>query len=207
MKKIIFLFAALIAFGSANAQTTNSSSQTVTLTIPTVSLIKVSGSTVAVNYVTTGVVAGQNLADVVVNGVFLQYTSIMSGVPSTLTRNIYVTSTQVGAATLNGVSLSVTASLAGVSASALGNLGTMALTDQFIVKKDNANALFSSTFNASSSPRLVTGITTCYTGTAPTDGPQVTYKATMAGLTTSEYASLRANTYVFTVLYTLADTV
>jgi hypothetical protein len=209
MKKIIFLFASLIGFCSVNAQvgtTTSFASQTLQLTIPQVALIAVQGTPIF-SLSTVGIVAGQNLADATVNGVNLQYTSIMAGSPNTKTRTIYVTATSAATvAELRGFNLSVLAATTPMT-NAVGGFGTANTTPSFIVKASVTGLTDDNTsFAASaSSQKLITGITSCYTGTATTDGPSLTYKASIQGVATADFTQLRANIYIFVVYFTLAD--
>ena len=215
MKKIIFLFATLIAFGSANAQSpTSTATQTVNLTIPAVALIAVSTSPVALEYNASTIAAGQNLQDAVVAGSYLQYTSIMTG---TTTKSIYASSVSTGAAlTAGGISLTVeaisfpTASPATVGAGQSNGFFGATTGQQFIV--DPTQSVVKSASYSSTSPKVITNIASCYTGYLPSSGPQIQYRATMSttGATTitpAMYQQIKSGAYSFTVTFTLADTV
>ena len=214
MKKIIFLFASLLAFGAANAQITtgNSNVQSVQLTIPGVALIKVSGTMSTFAFTTP--TAGNNFADATATGTSLQYTSILQ--PNGLDRAVYVTA--VGTST-KGFNLSVTATN-GATANGNGAIGTPSPNDAWIFVSSQTAAVLAytgtNTFGAVGGGyniKLVTGIQSCYTGSSTADGPQLTYKASVGAagggpaIVSGDYALLRAGTYTFSVYYTLADQV
>ena len=221
MKKIIFLFAALIAFGSANAQTSGVTTPgtTVALTIPSVAMIKLSGTVPTFTFVAPAT-AGDNFADVTSTGTSLQYTSILNGAGA-IERAIYVTATANNGIVANkGFNLWVEASAMG-STAGNGTRGN-ANGQQFIVKSADGlpnmvNTGPTMTFSSSTSnQKLVTGIKSCYTGIAAADGPQLRYTASVGGSLTSpngtlvtpaNFAQLKSGTYTFVVYYTLADNV
>jgi len=213
MKKIIFLFAALIAFGSANAQVTSgvTAGQAVSLIIPGVALIKVSGTLSTFKF--TAPAAGENFIDATATGTSLQYTSILT---TNIKRAIYVTST--GTST-KGFNLSVLATQNN-TANGNGPRGTTTGVPSYIIVSSQTTPVIvnsgANVFNPVAggfNVKLIDGIESCYTGSAATDGPTLTYTAsvgTAAGgpaVLSADYAALRAATYVFQVFYTLADTV
>jgi len=224
MKKIIFLFAALIAFGSANAQSTTPG-QTITLGIPAVALIKVSGAPTAFSFSgTPGTGAGDNFADATSTGTSLQYTSIMDGTSTATQRSIYVTSTAASATATKGFNIAVT----GTTPSSAGN-GTKGNSNGsvWIVKSDvgtsntpytGVGMTFATAGNTNgANQKLITGIKSCYTGIAIGDGTSLTYKASIGGsigaasilgqIATGDFALLKSGQYTFTVYYTLSDDV
>ena len=214
MKKIIFLFASLIAFGTANAQTSsgNSGPQVVQLIIPQVALIKVSGTMSTFQFVAP--TAGNNFADATATGTSIQYTSILA--PAGLDRCVYVTSTGTSS---KGFNLSVTATN-GATTNANGVTGIPATTSSKIFVSSSAAPVLAytgtNTFGAvggGHNVKLVTGIQSGYTGSATADGPQLTYTASVgtvgggAPVVAADYAALRSGTYSFSVYFTLADNV
>jgi hypothetical protein len=215
MKKIIFLFASLIAFGSAKAQlAAGQGSHSIQLTIPSVALVKVSGGNPSFAFGTPGT-AGLNLADVTSTGTSLQYTSIATG---TTVRTIYVTATSTGAALTGGLNLSVlsdpTPAVNGTTSN--GNLGVAAAVPSYITKSAAAAVARANTgiaIVAGDNQKLITGITSGYTGVNAGDGPILTYTASVGGVAgatlppvvAADYEKIRSGVYSFTVYYTLAD--
>jgi hypothetical protein len=208
MKKIIFLFSSLLAFGSANAQTSNG--QTVAFTIPPVALIKVSGT--VGTFAFTAPAAGDNMIDATASGTTVQYTSILS---SATDRAVYVTATGTA---VKGFNLSVRATNLNNTANSNGTTGVINASESYIVKSADgvvtnlntgSNAFGSS---VTTNQKILTGILSCYTGSNTTDGPQLTYRASIGSpsgptIASADYAALRSGTYTFVVYYTLADNV
>ena len=203
MKKIIFLFASIIAYGVANAQQPTTS-QTVNLIIPEVTLISISSAANEVKFIAPITAnAGSNMADVqsTVNAV-LSYSSMMNGGTTKPSRSIYVTSTKTSTNNISGISLKV-AGVPPVAAPPTSN-GVLGVSAGDAVIVAPADGAVKSTGSASSlSPILISGITSGFTGT--TTGASITYKSTMIGLTPGEYGALRSGTYSFSVTYTLSD--
>ena len=207
MKKIIFLFTALIAFGSANAQISATASNTVTVTIPETAVIQVSGGNAQLTYVNVPQSVGGPLTDISISGVNLQYTSITKSVANGgKERTIYVTTTSVTPSTTKGVSLNVKATMP--LTGFMGDIGDAVVNGADIMLSSNANApvWLTSLTKTGSTPKIVEGITSGYTGTAGTNGPSLTYYAKMSTVLSAEFATLRADSYVFVVAYTLTDT-
>jgi len=217
MKKIIFLFASLLAFSAANAQTNpngNSNAQTVSLEIPSVALIKVSGGNQTFRF--ADVTAGNNFIDATSTGATLQYTSILT---SSTERAIYVSAAATPVST-KGFNLSVTATT-GTITNGNGQRGTPVATPAYIYISSQTAPLvtysgtntFASANVGTFNTKLIEGIASCYTGSAAGDGPALTYKASvgtaggMPAIDPANYALLRAGTYAFSVYYTLADNV
>ena len=215
MKKIIFLFAALIAFGTANAQLpAQTASSTVSFTIPETALIQVSGTA---TFQFSAPAAGANFGDASASGVSLQYTSMPA---PTKTRTIYVTALSTGAALTKGLNLFVKSAAVPVAdqlpGGSNGFLGTASATPSYIVKSTelavaqaNTGVAIASSIN---NQKLITGILACYTGTAAINGPQLTYTASVGStlngnVALADYQLLRSGVYNFTVYYTLADNV
>ena len=211
MKKYFFLLVALIGFGAANAQTSsgNSGAQVVTLIIPQVALIKVSGTMSTFQFAPPS--AGDNFADASATGTSLQYTSVLAA--AGLDRCVYVTAT---GATSKGFDLSVTATN-GASTNANGQTGSPAINPSLIfISSQTAPVLAytgTNTFGTVAgghNVKLITGIQSCYTGSSTADGPQLTYKASVGSagsraVIAADYAALRSGTYSFSVYFTLAD--
>jgi len=215
MKKIIFLFASMIAFGSAKAQlAAGQGSHSIQLTIPSIALVKVSGGNPQFAFGTPGT-AGLNLADVTATGTSLQYTSIATG---TTVRTIYVTAASTGAALTGGLNLSVTSGAipAVNGTTSNGNLGVASTANSYITKSAAAAVARANTgvaIVAGDNQKLITGITSGYTGVNAGDGPALTYLASVGGVAgatvppvvAADYEKIRSGIYSFTVYYTLAD--
>ena len=200
MKKIIFLFASIIAYSAANAQATH----TVNLIIPEVTLISITSAANEVKFIApSSANAGANMANTqsTVNAI-LSYSSMMNGGSTKPSRSIYVTSTKTSTNNITGISLTVV----GVPPTPTpptsnGILGVS--TGEAVIVAPADGAVKSTGSASSSSPVLISGITSGFTGTAT--GASITYKSTMEGLTTAQYGALRSGTYSFAVTYTLSD--
>jgi len=204
MKKIIFLFVSLFAFGSANAQT--HADHQVTITVPAVSLIRILPATATtLTYTGAGITPGANMADQtsVINSVMLQYSSILasSGMSS---KTIYVTSASSETQTnISGIRLSVFATQPTIDAAGVlsgGDPGQVNATPINLVGLTGLLVTSNSATNA-----IITGIKSCFTGTLSTNGASLNYRTTMSGVAPAQYATLRAKDYIITVTYTLAD--
>ena len=117
--------------------------------------------------------------------------------------NLWVEATGMGTVAGNGTTGS-TAGLQFIVKSAEG-LPTMVNTGSTMTFASNTN-----------NQKLVTGILSCYTGVAATNGPQLRYTASVGGsltapngnlVTPANFAQLKSGTYTFVVYYTLADNV
>lgn len=193
MKKLVFSIAAVLGLGvGAMAQTT--AGHDVTITIPSVTMIAIKNAgTLAIAY-TAPANPGEPISGPTVtpatSPMFLQFSSIATG---TTARKIAVTTTGTGLT--NGLSLKVSA---GAVSTGGGNFGT-----------SNADvSLLSTSSTLATAATVITGITSCYTGTGTTDGSSLTYApvaANAGALSSAEYATLRAGTYTVTVTYTLSD--
>jgi hypothetical protein len=210
MKKIVLLFASLIAFGSAYSQA--NVTQTVNVVIPAVTLINIASNTTQTMTLGAPTVAGANATDVSTptNTIYIQYSSIMSATSTAASRSIYVTSSTTETS-LAGIKLTVAASIPTVDATGVasnGNLGTTGGTVNIINPGLTVAGIVSTGVPTSTSPKLVQGITSGFTGTTNTSGASVVYTASInTAVSAAIYATIRAKSYAVAVLYTLADTI
>jgi hypothetical protein len=211
MKNIVLLVASLITFGSVNAQDaiSKTTNHLVTVAIPQVALIKVTPSPAGVRLQYQGPgTAGLNMADVnsSTSLVYLQYSSILPVATTATSRIIYITSDYaVGddATNLKGITLTALATAPTLDATGQNSNGEFGAPVATPVPLLDANGNKVSTFTNAN--RLITGITSCFTGTSGTAGAPVTFSSTMNKLTKDQYANLRNRDYILTVTYTMAD--
>lgn len=206
MKKTFLLFASMIAFGSSFAQNV---SQTVNVVIPSVTLIAINGNTPQSLTYIAPTVAGANMDNVSsTTPIYLQYSSMMNA--ASTDRAIYVTSS-TSETSLAGITLKVVATIPTVDAAGItsnGDLGTTGGIVNIINPTTSGVTGIVSTGNpVTGTPKLVSSITSGFTGTTATSGAALTYSTTMSGITSAQYAALRADTYTISVTYTLSDTI
>lgn len=190
MKKLVFSALAMVGvvFGT-NAQVIDpvlrTESHTVTVTVPEVALLDLVDGTDVSN---PGIPISLDAPTVAGNAIeaskdaasliYLQYSSI---VPGSETRNIDVSV----AAVKGGLHLKAVSTISGATGNA-GNPATVA--------------------NIGTTPSsIITGITSCYTGSGGGSGSTIQYTAISDNATTSDYANLRAAAHAYTVTYTLTD--
>lgn len=207
MKKIILLFASLIAFGSSNAQTTVT--QTVNVVIPSVTLIAIVGNTAQNLTYIAPTVAGANMADVSsATPVYLQYSSMMNA--ASTDRSIYVNAS-TSETSLAGITLKVVATVPVVDAAGILSNGDLGASGGIVnivnPMTSGVTGIVSPGTAAAGTPKLISSITSGFTGTTATSGAALTYSTTMSGITSAQYAALRADTFTVAVVYTLADTI
>jgi hypothetical protein len=124
-------------------------------------------------------------------------------------RSIYVTSS-TSETSVAGIKLTVTASIPTVDATGVlsnGNIGTTGGTVNILNGGAGLTGIVSTGVPTSTSPKLVQGITSGFTGTTNTSGASVVYSASIDGIPAATYATIRAKSYAIAVLYTLADTI
>lgn len=206
MKKIIFLFASLIAFSSSFAQNV---SQTVNVIIPSVTLIAINGNAPQSLTYVTPTVAGANMDNVSsTTPIYLQYSSMMNA--ASTDRSIYVTSS-TSETSLAGITLKVVATIPTVDAAGITSNGDLGVTGGIVniiqPTTSGVTGIVSTGNPVTGTPKLVSSITSGFTGTTATSGAALTYSTTMSGITSAQYAALRADTYTISVTYTLSDTI
>ncbi len=210
MKKITLLFTSLIGFVTANAQ--SNVTQTVNVVIPAVTLISIANNTAQTLNMAAPILAGANISDASTptNTIFIQYSSMMSATAVATSRSIYVTSSTTEAS-LAGIKLTVTASIPTVDPTGVasnGNIGTTGGTVNILNGGAALTGIVSTGVPTSTSPKLVQGITSGFTGTTNTSGASVVYSSSIAGnISAAIYETIRAKSYAVAVLYTLADTI
>ena len=134
----------------------------------------------------------------------------MSATATAASRSIYVTSSTTETS-LAGIKLTVAASIPTVDANGIlsnGNIGTTGGTVNIINPALTVAGIVSTGVPTSTSPKLVQGITSGFTGTTNTSGASVVYSASInTAVSAAVYATIRAKSYAVQVLYTLADTI
>jgi hypothetical protein len=207
MKKTFLLFASCIAFGSASyAQVNAATTQQIAVTIPQVSMIGIVGTSLKTLTYVAPLTVGDNMLDVTIAPINLQYSSMMT-TSSVVDRSIYVSTPTVVAATMKGLSLTVTA-VAPTSANNFGDTGASGGTVNVLTPGTGVTSASAGT----SSPKVITGITSGFTGTAATDGAALTFATSIKSpanggtISSADYATLRAGTTTLAVVFTLSDT-
>jgi hypothetical protein len=182
IKRTAILLVAFINFGhfALLGQTDNHS---LTITIPAVTLIKITPS--ASKNLTMAFVAPTVAGDPITapsnnTTLYLQYSSIMTDPASS--RKISVKTSALVA----GVNISVTAANP-TATNLLGTGGTGSTVSTL----------------ATTDASIITGITSCATGTGATDGSNLTYSLNTG--TASNYGNLRSGSSAVTITYTLSD--
>jgi hypothetical protein len=209
MKKIVLLFVSLIAVYFANGQ--SNVTQTVNVVIPAVTLINIANNSAQTMNLGAPTIAGANATDISTptNTIYIQYSSIMSASSVAANRSIYVTSS-TSETSVAGIKLTVTASIPTVDVNGVlsnGNIGTTGGTVNILNGGAGLTGIVSTGVPTSTSPKLVQGITSGFTGTTNTSGASVVYSASIDGIPAATYATIRAKSYAIAVLYTLADTI
>jgi len=211
MKKIIFLFASLLTFGAANAQTSVTTSNTLTINIPTVAMLKIVPSGAAGVSLTYDNIAaaGGNLVNKssITNAVYLQYTSILPSTGGVASRKILVSTTSAGntAAQLLGIRATVVATTPNVDVNGVnsaGTLGTAKVTPTQLIKADGTTVAAGTN---TADYELITGILSGFTGQSATSGAGLTFATSTENLNVAQYSSLRAKAYAIEITYTLTD--
>ncbi|NBA77565.1 hypothetical protein GOQ04_18560 [Emticicia sp. ODNR4P] len=181
MKQRVFFLSALVLFLLSKIEVVGQTdSHTIGITIPAVTMLRIAPT--ASKNITMDFTAPSTAGDPIVaptnnTSLYLQYSSIMTA-PAT-GRKISVQAS----ATVAGLTIAVTAANPGATnlqgaGGTISSLGTTA-TD------------------------IITGITSCATGTGSTDGSNLTYS--IATTSASAYQNIRSGTSSITVTYTLAD--
>ena len=208
MKKLLFLFFTLLSLNYAYAQV----SQTVNVDIPAVTLINIANNLAQTMNLGAPTVAGANATDISTptNTIYVQYSSIMSSSSPAASRSIYVTSS-TSESSLAGIKLTVTANIPAVASDGIasnGNIGATGGTVNILNGGAVLTGIVSTGVPTNSSPKLVQGITSGFTGTTNTSGASVVYSASIDGnIPAATYATIRAKSYAIAVLYTLSDTI
>ena len=181
MKQRVFFLSALVLFLLSKIEVVGQTdSHTIGITIPAVTMLRIAPT--ASKNITMDFTAPSTAGDPIVaptnnTSLYLQYSSIMTA--SATGRKISVQAS----ATVAGLTIAVTAANPGATnlqgaGGTISSLGTTA-TD------------------------IITGITSCATGTGSTDGSNLTYS--IATTSASAYQNIRSGTSSITVTYTLAD--
>jgi hypothetical protein len=209
MKKIIFLFASLLTFGAANAQTSVTTSNILTVNIPTVAMLKVAPSgSAAVSLTYDNITsAGGNFTDKAsaTNVVYLQYSSILPATGVSARKILVSTTSTSTTAQLLGIRATVQGTTAAVDATgavSAGTLGAAKATAIPLIKADGTTVALGTN---TSDYELVTGILSGFTGQGATSGVGLTFATSTANLSVDQYSSLRAKAYAIEVTYTLTD--
>jgi hypothetical protein len=216
MKKIILMFATLLAFGSANAQVTSTSAtQAVAVTIPEIALIAATQNGTPDLTFNATLLAGGIYAPITSSTTNLQYTSIL-GIVSLKKRAIYVSTSATPANLTTGVSLKVEAvsiptanfTAGGVASTSSSNgvFGTIDVAGAYIKEAASALVKKQGFTYSTATPTVISNIESCYTGSVAGSGPLLKYTASVTdAMSAGEFGALRAGSYSFTVQYTLAD--
>ncbi|MDI9880706.1 hypothetical protein [Flectobacillus longus] len=184
MKQRVFFLSALVLFLLSKIEVIGQTdSHTIGITIPAVTMLRIAPT--ASKNITMNFTAPSTAGDPIVapsnnTSLYLQYSSIMTA-PVT-SRKISVQAS----ATVAGLTIAVTA--ANPNATNLQGAG-------------GAGSTISSL--STTAADIITGITSCATGTAATDGSNLTYS--IATTSASAYQNLLSGTSSITITYTLAD--